>query len=89
MKNANENCNVVKEEAGESVSTKLQAVLKRNPDFFFLFTFTIVCQVRNGDDVDPNKDLGPKKIPLLKYTPVTSYDIVPSAYKHIPSDNRQ
>jgi hypothetical protein len=43
MKNASEKFSVVKGEAGESVSTKLQAVLKRNPGFS---TFTSVCQVR-------------------------------------------
>jgi hypothetical protein len=57
-------------------------VLKRNPGFF---TFTSVCQVLNADDVDPPEDIAPEKIPLLKYTPVTSCDVERSfsAYKHI------
>jgi hypothetical protein len=46
-------------------------VLKRNPGFS---TFTSVCQVLNGDDVDPPEDTSPENIPLLKYTPVTSCD---------------
>jgi hypothetical protein len=33
MKNASEKLSVVKGEAGESVSTKMQAVLKRNSGF--------------------------------------------------------
>jgi hypothetical protein len=79
---------VVKGEAGESVSTKLQAVLKRNPGFS---TFTSVCQVLNGDDVDPTEDTFPEKVPLLKYAPVTSFDVERSftAYKHFLSDKRQ
>ncbi|PNF20455.1 hypothetical protein B7P43_G07698 [Cryptotermes secundus] len=39
MKNASEKLSVVKGEAGESVSTKLQAVLERNSRFL---TFTRV-----------------------------------------------
>jgi hypothetical protein len=50
MKNASEKLSVVEWEAGESVSTKLQAMLKRNPGFW---TFISVCQVLNGVDVDP------------------------------------
>jgi hypothetical protein len=61
MKNASEKLSVVKGEAGDSESTKLQAVLKRNHGFS---TFTSVCQVLNGDDVDPTKDVAPEKIPL-------------------------
>jgi hypothetical protein len=53
---------VVEVETGESASTKLQVVLKRNPGFS---TFTSVCQVLNGDDVDPSEDIAPEKIPLL------------------------
>jgi hypothetical protein len=56
------NLSVVKGEAGESVSTKLQAVSKRNPGFS---TFTSVCQVLNGDDVDSPEDIAPEKISLL------------------------
>jgi hypothetical protein len=65
------------------MSTKLQAVLKRNPGFS---TFTSVCQALSGDDVDP-----PEKIPFLKYAPVTSCDVERcfSARKHILSDKRQ
>jgi hypothetical protein len=75
----------VKGEAGESVSTKLQAVLRRNPGFS---TFTSVCQVLNGEDVDPPEDIAAEKIPLLNYAPVTSCDVESSfpAYKHILSD---
>jgi hypothetical protein len=53
MKIASEKLSVVKGEAGENVSTKLQAVSKRKPGFS---TFTSVCQVHNGDDVDPPED---------------------------------
>jgi hypothetical protein len=42
-KNASEKLGVVKGEAGESVTTKLQAVLKRTSEFL---TFTSVCQRR-------------------------------------------
>jgi hypothetical protein len=75
----------VKGEAGETVSMKLQAVLKRNPGFF---TFPSVWQVLNGDDVDPSEDIAPEKIPLLKHTPVTSCDVERSfsASRHILSD---
>jgi hypothetical protein len=69
---------VVKGEAGESVSTKLQVVLKRNPGFS---TFTCVCQVLNGDDVDPPEDIAPEKIPLFKDAPVTSCDVESSFYQ--------
>jgi hypothetical protein len=47
-------------------------VLKRNPGFF---TFTSVCQVLIGDDVDTHEDIAHEKIPLLKYAPVTSCDV--------------
>jgi hypothetical protein len=73
MKNASEKIKVVKGKAGESVSTKMHAVLKRNPGFS---TFTSVCQVLNGDDVDHPEDIAPENIPLLKYAPVTSCDLV-------------
>jgi hypothetical protein len=75
-------------EAGESVASKLQAVLKRNPGFS---TFTSVCQVLNGDDVFPPEDIAPEKIPLLKYAPVTACDVERSfsAYEHILLDKRQ
>jgi hypothetical protein len=63
IKNASEKLSVVKWEAGESVSTKLQGVLERNPGFS---AFTSVCQVLNGDYVDPPEDIAPEKIPLLK-----------------------
>jgi hypothetical protein len=52
MKNASEKLNVVKGEAGESVSTKLQAVLKRNPGFS---TFTV--SVRYSMEMIPLKTL--------------------------------
>jgi hypothetical protein len=70
------------------VSTKLQAVLKRNVGFS---TFTSVCQVLNGDIVDPSEDIAAEKILLLKYAPVTSCDGESSfpAYKHILSDKRE
>jgi hypothetical protein len=88
MKNTSEKLSVVKGEAGESVSTKLQAVLRRNPGFS---TFTSVCQVFNGDNVDPPEDIAPEKILLLKYRPLTSCDAEKffSAYKHILSDKTQ
>jgi hypothetical protein len=88
MKNASKKLNVVKEQASESVSTKLQAVLKINPVFSI---FTSVCKVINGDDVDPPEDIAPEKIPLLKYSPVTSCDAERSfsAHKHILSDKRK
>jgi hypothetical protein len=44
----------VKGKAGESVSTKLQAVLKRNSVFL---TFTSVYWALNRDDVDPPEDM--------------------------------
>jgi hypothetical protein len=69
MKNASEKLSVMKGESGESVSTKFQVVLKRNPGFS---TFTIVCQVLNGDNVDLPEDIAAEKIPLFKYAPVTS-----------------
>jgi hypothetical protein len=62
MKSASEKLGVVKGAAGESVSTMLQAVTK-NPGFS---TFTSVCQVLNGDNVDPLEDIAPEKIRLLK-----------------------
>jgi hypothetical protein len=57
-------------------------VLKRTPGFS---TFASVCQVLNGDDIDPHEDIAPEKIPFLK---VTSCDIERyfSAYKHILSE---
>jgi hypothetical protein len=65
----------------------LQAVLKRNPGFL---TVTSVCQVLNGDDVDPPEDIASEKIPLLKYAPMTSCNAERnfSAYKDILSDKR-
>jgi hypothetical protein len=53
MNIASENLSVVKGEAGKSVSTKLQMVLKRNPGFF---TFISVCQALNGDEVESPED---------------------------------
>jgi hypothetical protein len=63
-------------------------MLKRNPGFS---AFTSVCQVINGNNVDPPEDITPEKIPLLKYAPVISCDAERSfsAYKHILSDKRQ
>jgi hypothetical protein len=63
---------IVKGKAGESVSTKLQAVLKRNPVFF---TFTSVYWVLNGSDVVLPEDIAPENIPSLKYALVTSCDV--------------
>jgi hypothetical protein len=37
MKNASETLSVVKGDSGESVSTKSQAALKRNPGFFYIY----------------------------------------------------
>jgi hypothetical protein len=54
LKNESEKLSVVNGEAGEIVSTKLQAVLERNPGYS---TFTSVCQVLHPDDVDPLKTL--------------------------------
>jgi hypothetical protein len=71
-KNESEKHSVGKGEAGESVFTKFQEVLRRNSEFS---TFTSVCQTLNGDDVDPPEDIVPEKIPLLKYVPVTSCDV--------------
>jgi hypothetical protein len=84
----NEKLSVVKRDAGESVSTMFQAVLKRNPGFL---AFTSVCLVLNGDDVDSPEDIAPEKIPLLKYAQVSSCDAERyfSAYKHILPDKRQ
>jgi hypothetical protein len=48
----------VKGEAGKSVSTKFHAVLKRNPRFSII---TNVCQILNGDDVDPPEDIALRK----------------------------
>jgi hypothetical protein len=64
MKNASEKLSFVKDEAGESVSIKLQAIIKRNPGFS---TITSSCQVHNGEIV-------PEKNPFLKYARVTSSD---------------
>jgi hypothetical protein len=60
-------------------------VLNNNAGFS---TFTSVCQVLNGDDVDPLEGMDPEKIPLLKYTSVASCNVERSfsAYKHILSD---
>jgi hypothetical protein len=69
---------VVKGEAGESVPTKLQAGLRRNPGFS---TFSSVCQVLNGDNVNPPEGIAPEKIPLLKYAPVPSCDVESSFYQ--------
>jgi hypothetical protein len=63
MKNTSEKLSVVKGEAGESVTTKLQAVLNRNFEFS---TITNVCQILNSDDIDSREDIAPEKIPLLK-----------------------
>jgi hypothetical protein len=62
----------------------MQAVLKRNYGFS---TFTSVCQVPNGDNVDPPEHTAPEKIPLLKYAPVISCEEERSfsTYKHILS----
>jgi hypothetical protein len=30
-------------------------------------TFINVCQILNGDDVDPPEDIAPEKIPLSEY----------------------
>jgi hypothetical protein len=54
------------------VSTKIQAMLKINPGFT---KNTSVCQVRNGDDVDPPERIAPEEIPFLKYAAVTSCDV--------------
>jgi hypothetical protein len=63
-------------------------VLKRNVGFS---TFTSVCQVLNGDVVDPSEDIAAEKMPLLKYATWTSCDGERSfgAHKHILSDKRQ
>jgi hypothetical protein len=62
----------VKGEGDENVHNKLQELLKRNTGFS---TFTSVCQVLNGDDIDPPlKTFAPEKISMLKYAPVTSCD---------------
>jgi hypothetical protein len=53
----------VKGEHGESVSIKLQLVLKRNPGFF---TFTSVYQGLNRDNVQPPDVEPSEKILLLK-----------------------
>jgi hypothetical protein len=88
MKIASNKLSVVKGEAGENVSTKLQAMLKRNPGFS---AFTSVCQVLNGDAVDSPEDITPEKIHLLNYAPVTSCDVEKSfpAYKQILSDEKK
>jgi hypothetical protein len=54
MKNASGKLNVVKGEAAESVSTKWQAMLKRNTGFSASTSF---CHVLNGEHVDPLKAL--------------------------------
>jgi hypothetical protein len=41
---------------------------KRNSGYLI---FTGVCQILNGDGVDPPEDIAPEKIPLLKCIPVT------------------
>jgi hypothetical protein len=53
-------------------------VLERNPGFL---TFTTVCLIlRDGDDVDLPKDVAPEKISLLKYAPVTAFDVIPQSF---------
>jgi hypothetical protein len=47
-------------------------VLKENPRFS---TFASVCQVLNGDDVDPFEDIALVNISTLRYIPVISYDV--------------
>jgi hypothetical protein len=69
---ASEKVSTVRVEAGESVSIKFQAVLRRNYGFS---VFINVNQVLNGDDIDPPEDIAPEKIPLLKYAPMTSFDV--------------
>jgi hypothetical protein len=84
-KNASERLSAVKGDAGEGVSTKMHVML--NPGFFYFCQF---CQVLNGDDVYPPEDIASERIPLLKYTLVTSSDVERyfSAYRHILSDER-
>jgi hypothetical protein len=88
MKNASEKLSAVKREVGERVSTKLQVGLKRNARFS---TFNIFCQVLTEDDVDVPEGIASEKIPLLKYSPVTSCDVERSlsAYKPILSYEKQ
>jgi hypothetical protein len=78
MKNKSEKLYVLIEEAGESVSTKFQEVLKWTPGFS---TFTNVCQVLNGDNVVSLEDIVPEKNPLLTYAPVASCDVESSCSK--------
>jgi hypothetical protein len=54
-------------------------------------TITSVCQVLNGDDVDPAEDIAPEEIPFLKYSPMTSCAVERSfsAHKQILSDKKQ
>jgi hypothetical protein len=70
------------------VSPKLQVVVKRNSGYLI---FTSVCQIHNGDGVDPPEDIALEKIPLLKCAPVTPCDVERSfsVYKYILSDKRQ
>jgi hypothetical protein len=60
MKNASEQLSIVKGEAGRS-GHQVAGGVKKNPGFS---TFTSVCQVLNGDDVDLPEDIAPEKIPL-------------------------
>jgi hypothetical protein len=71
MKNSSENLSVAKVETGESMFTRLQAVLKK-PGFLPFISF---CQIFNGDDVDHLEDIAPEKSSLLKYKSVTICDI--------------
>jgi hypothetical protein len=45
----------------------------------------------NGDDAELSEDIASEKIPLLRYAPVTSFDVERSfsAYTHILSNKRQ
>lgn len=80
--------NAVQGEVGDKVSTKLNAVLNRNPGYSTLHTIYRIC---NGETVESIENILPSTIPLYKYAPVTTCDVERSfsIYKNILSDRRQ
>lgn len=80
--------NAVQGEVGDKVSTKLNAVLNRNPGYSTLHTIYRIC---NGETVESIENILPSTIPLYKHAPVTTCDVERSfsIYKNILSDRRQ
>lgn len=79
--------NAVQGEVGDKVSTKLNAVLNRNPGYSTLHT---VCHTYNSETVKSVENILPSMIPLHKYALVMTCDVKRSfsIYKNILSDRR-